>query len=162
MELELLQTIDGVGKNTALTIISEVGVDMEVFPNQHYLASWSGVSSGSNESAGKKKSTRVIHGNKHLQSALVEAAWGATRRKEGYLKRFFHKLLIRKGRKKALMAVSHKIIIATYFILKNKEAYKEPLLQIEKAEQKRRQKQVQKTASHLRQLGFDVRLTPVA
>lgn len=60
------------------------------------------------------------------------------------------------------MAVSHKIIIATYFILKNKEAYKEPLLQIEKAEQKRRQKEVQKTVGQLRKLGFDVRLTPVA
>ena len=55
MELELLQTIDGVGKATALTIVSEIGVDMERFPDQHHLASWSGVSPGSNESAGKKK-----------------------------------------------------------------------------------------------------------
>lgn len=55
VELKLLQSIDGVGKNTALVIISEVGVDMDVFPNQHHLASWSGVSPGSNESAGKKK-----------------------------------------------------------------------------------------------------------
>lgn len=55
VELELLQTIDGVGKDTALTIISEVGVDMDAFPNQHHLSSWAGVSPGSNESAGKKK-----------------------------------------------------------------------------------------------------------
>lgn len=92
----------------------------------------------------------------------MEAAWGATRRKDGYLKKFYQKLLVRKGSKKALVAVSHKIIIATYFILKNKEAYIEPLLQIEKAEQKRRQKEVQKTVGQLRKLGFDVRLTPVA
>lgn len=91
----------------------------------------------------------------------MEAAWGATRRKEGYLKGFYQKLLVRKGSKKALVAVSRKIIIATYFILKNKEAYKEPLLQIEKAEQKRRQKQVQKTVGQLMKLGFQVRLTPV-
>jgi len=89
----------------------------------------------------------------------VEAAWGATRRKNGYLKRFYQKLLVRKGSKKALIAISHKIIIATYFILKNKEAYKEPLLQIEKAEQKHRQKQVQKTVGQLMKLGFQVRLT---
>ncbi|NKI26558.1 IS110 family transposase [Arenibacter sp. 6A1] len=55
VELDLLQTIDGVGKDTALAIVSEIGVDMERFPNQHHLASWSGVSPGSNESAGKKK-----------------------------------------------------------------------------------------------------------
>lgn len=91
----------------------------------------------------------------------MEASWGATRRKEGYLKRFYQKLLVRKGSKKALVAVSHKIIIATFFILRNKEAYKEPLLQIEKAEQKRRQKEVQKTVGQLMKLGFQVRLTPV-
>lgn len=91
----------------------------------------------------------------------MEAAWGATRRKDGYLKRFYQKLLVRKGSKKALVAVSHKIIIATYFILRNKEAYKEPLLQIEKAEQKRRQREVQKTVGQLMKLGFQVRLTPV-
>ena len=69
MELELLQTIDGVGKDTALVIISEVGVDMDAFPNQHHLASWSGVSPGSNESAGKKKapasSTETNTSNRH-------------------------------------------------------------------------------------------------
>ncbi len=55
VELELLQTIDGVGKDTAITIISEIGVDMNCFPNEHHLASWAGLSPGSNESAGKKK-----------------------------------------------------------------------------------------------------------
>lgn len=103
VELDLLQTTDGVKKATALTIISEVGVDMDAFPNQHHLASWAGVSPGSSESAGKK-STRVIHGDKHLQSALVEAAWGATRRKDGYLKKFYQKVLVRKRSKKALVA----------------------------------------------------------
>src|SRR5690606_20977273 len=55
LEIDLLQTIDGVGKDTALTIVSELGIDMDAFPNQHHLASWAGVSPGSNESAGKKK-----------------------------------------------------------------------------------------------------------
>lgn len=69
VELELLQTIDGVGKDTALAIISEVCVDMDAFPNQHHLASWSGLSPGSNESAGKKKapasSTETNTSNRH-------------------------------------------------------------------------------------------------
>jgi hypothetical protein len=101
----------------------------------------------------------VIHGNKYLQSSLVEASWGATKRKDGYLKKFYQKLLVRKGNKKALMAVAHKIIIATYFILKNKEAYKEPVLQMTKAAEKRKQKEIQRTVAHLHKLGFAVHLT---
>jgi hypothetical protein len=97
-----------------------------------------------------------------VQSALVEAAWGATRKKQGYLKTFYHKLLIKKGAKKALIAVSHKIIKATYHILKNKEEYKEPLLQIEKTNQKNKQKNIQKFVAQLTSLGFSVRLTPTA
>jgi transposase len=162
VELELLQTIDGVGKDTAITIISEIGVDMNCFPNEHHLASWAGLSPGSNESAGKKKSTRVIHGNKHIQSALVESAWGATRKKESYLKTFYQKLLIRKGSKKALIAVAHKQIIATYHILKNKEIYKEPIKQIETINQKRKQREIQNSVAKLMNLGFSVRLTPTA
>jgi transposase len=162
VELELLQTIDGVGKDTAITIISEIGVDMNCFPNEHHLASWAGLSPGSNESAGKKKSTRVIHGNKHIQSALVESAWGATRKKESYLKTFYQKLLIRKGSKKALIAVAHKQIIATYHILKNKEIYKEPIKQIETVNQKRKQREIQNSVAKLMNLGFSVRLTPTA
>jgi transposase len=76
------------------------------------------------------------------------------------LKAFYHKLLIKKGAKKALIAVSHKIIKATYHILKNREEYKEPLLQIERAKEKNIQKNIQKNVSQLRKLGFNVRLTP--
>lgn len=162
VELQLLQTIDGVGRDTAITLISEIGVDMNQFENEHHLASWAGLSPGTNESAGKKKSTRVIHGNKFVQSALVEAAWGATRKKDCYLKGFYHKLLIKKGAKKALVAVSHKIIKAAYHILKNKEEYKEPIVQIEKVNQRNKQKNIQKSISKLMELGFSVRLTPMA
>jgi hypothetical protein len=76
------------------------------------------------------------------------------------LKTFYHKLLIKKGSKKALVAVSHKIIKATYHILKNKEEYKEPLLQIEKVNERNKQKSIQKNVSQLRKLGFSVRLSP--
>jgi transposase len=162
IELQRLQTIDGVGRDTAITLISEIGVDMNHFQDEHHLASWAGLSPGTNESAGKKKSTRVIHGNKHVQSALVEAAWGATRKKEGYMKTFYHKLLIKKGAKKALVAVSHKIIKAAYHILENGEEYKEPLLQIEKLNARNKQKNIQKSVSQLTKLGFSVRLTPTA
>ena len=104
----------------------------------------------------------MIHGNKHIQSALVESAWGATRKKESYLKSFYQKILIRKGTKKALIAVAHKQIIAVYHILKNKEEYKEPTKQIETINQRKKQRNVQKSVSLLRNLGFSVILTPIA
>lgn len=159
-EMELLQTMDGVDKDTAVSIISEIGVDMDCFPNEHHLSSWSGLSPGNNESAGKKKSTKTVHGNKHLRAALTEAAWGATRKKTGHFKSFYQKLLVRKGSKKALTAVAHKMIIATYHILKNKEEYKEPLLQTAKATEKSKQRQIQKMILKLSDFGFTVRLTP--
>src|SRR5664279_6356427 len=89
--------------------------------------------------AGVKKSTRTIHGNKHLQSTLVECGWGATRTKDSYLKRKYESLVSRRGKKKALVAVGHKIIIAAYHIIKHKEAYKEPLL---KENSKRKTKKI--------------------
>lgn len=127
VEIELLQTIPGVGKQSAISILSEVGGDMEVFATEHHLSSWAGMSPGNNESGGKK-STRTIHGNKYLQSTLVECGWGASRTKDSYLKRKFESLVARRGKKKALVAVGHKIIIAAYHIIKNKEAYKGPKL----------------------------------
>ena len=64
-----------------------------------------------------------MHGNKYLQSTLVEAAWGATRTKDSFLKRKYESLVGRRGKKKALVAVGHKIIVAAYFIIQNKETY---------------------------------------
>jgi transposase len=76
-----LQTIPGVGKDSAVSIISEVGTDMERFPNEHHLSSWTGLSPGNNESGGKK-TVKTVKGNKHIQSTLAECAWGATRKKD--------------------------------------------------------------------------------
>jgi transposase len=87
---------------------------------------------------------------------------GSNQEKEGYLKAFYHKLLIKKGSKKALIAVGHKIIKATYHILKNNEQYKEPLLQIERLKERNKQKNIQKSVSQLVKLGFSVILTPTA
>ena len=95
-----------------------------------------------------------------IQSALTEAAWGATRKKNSYLKGFYQRLLIKKGSKKALIAVAHKIIIASYHILKNKEDYKEPVIQVKVNDEKRKQKAIQKNVKELQKLGFSVRITP--
>jgi transposase len=124
-EISLLQTIPGVGKEGAIGIISEAGADMEVFPDEHHLASWSGLSPGNNESAGKKKSSRTRQGNKYLKSLLCELAWGATRTKGTYFRAKYESMIGRRGKKRALIAIGHKILCAAYHVIKNKQEYKE-------------------------------------
>ena len=125
VEIELLDSIPGVDKNGAIGIIAEIGIDMSAFPDQKHLASWAGMSPGSNESAGKKKSSRITHGNKFLRTLLVELAWAASRTKKTYLSNKYKSLVGRRGKKKAIIAVGHKILIASYFIIKHKVAFNE-------------------------------------
>jgi transposase len=153
VELDLLQTIPGVGKDSAISIISEMGVDMNQFPDEQHLSSWTGISPGSNESAGKKKSTRTTHGNKYLRSTLVECGWGASRKRDGFLKRKYESLIARRGKKKALMAVGHQILVAVYFIIKNKEPYCEPVLH---DDPKRKNKKIKNYLSRLQELGVTI------
>ena len=125
LDAKLLQTIPGVGADAAATIIAEIGNNMDQFPDEHHLSSWAGMSPGNNESAGKKKSSRITHGDKFLKVLLVQCAWAATRTKNTYLRSKYDSLVVRRGKKRALIAVGHKILIAAYFILKDKVAYKE-------------------------------------
>jgi transposase len=155
-EVQLLQTIPGVGEETAGGIIAEIGCDMEAFPTEKHLASWAGVCPGNNESAGKKKSERTTPGNKTLKTALTEAAWAASHTKDSFLRRKYTSLIARRGKKKALIAVGHKILCAAYFILKNKEEYKEPDETI--LQEKRKQVQIQRYIKRLHELGVSPRL----
>jgi len=125
LEKELLETIPGVGPDVAIGIIAEISTDMENFPNQKHLASWAGMSPGSNESAGKNKSGRTTHGNKYLRGLLTEGGWAAARTKNTYFSSKYKNLAGRRGKKKAIIALGHKILIAAYFIIKNKVEYKE-------------------------------------
>jgi hypothetical protein len=84
----------------------------------------------------------------------VECAWGATRKKDGYMKRKYQSLVTRRGKKKAIVAVGHKIIIASYHIIKNKEAYKEPILH---NNPKRKNKQVNNLLNKLKELGLEIK-----
>jgi transposase len=125
LEIDLLNSIPGVDKDGAIGIISEIGVDMSHFPDQKHLASWAGMSPGANESAGKKKSGKTTHGNHYLRALLSQLAWAASRTKGTYLKSKYYSLVGRRGNKKAIIAVGHKILIASYFIIKDKVEFNE-------------------------------------
>ncbi|NRD78030.1 IS110 family transposase [Bacillus sp. BRMEA1] len=124
-ELQLLMTIPGVKKDTAAIIIAEIGVDMRQFPTSQNLASWAGVSLGNKESAGKRFSTKTVKGNPHIKSALCEAAWAVSRCRNRWLATKYWSIATRKGKKKALVALSHRMLRIIYSMLINKESFKE-------------------------------------
>lgn len=124
-DLELIDSIPGIGKTTAENILAEIGTDMSRFPTAAHLASWSGMAPGNNESAGKRKSGKTTDGNKYLRSSLVEAAHAASRCKNTYLAAQYRRIAARRGSKRAAVAVGHTILVMIYHILTTKQPYQE-------------------------------------
>jgi transposase len=124
-DLERLDAIPGVGRRIAETIGAEMGSDMSRFPSERHLASWAGLSPGLNESAGKRKSAKTRKGCSALKVALIEAAHAAARTKDCFLSALYHRLAARRGKKRAIVAVAHRILVIAYHILKRHEPYRE-------------------------------------
>ena len=118
-------TIPGIRRLLAITLVAEIGVDVDQFPTASHLASWAGLCPGNNESGGKRKSGKTRKGNAWLRRALCEAAWGASHTKNTYLVAQFRRLAARRGVKRATMAVAHTILVIAYHMLKNRCQYQE-------------------------------------
>lgn len=159
-ELDLLQTIPGINKISSACLLSEIGADMSQFATEHHLASWAGLCPGNNESAGRIKGTRITQGNQYLKPVLVECAWSASHVKGCYLRSKYESLIGRRGKKRALIAVGHKILTSAYHILKEKVAYKE--LGYDYLSTRRKKSQVQSYLEKLKNLGVEVQVTGIA
>jgi transposase len=122
---ERLDGIDGVGPITAQVIIAELGLDMSRFKTHRHAASWAKLCPGNHESAGKRRSGRTGHGNRHLRTALIEAAQAAARSKDTYLRAQYEQIKRRHGHNKAIVAVAHSILIAAYYILRDDVDYQD-------------------------------------
>jgi transposase len=116
-----LDAIPGVDLTTIENVIAEIGVDMEVFPDEHHLCSWTGICPGNEESAGRRLRSRTRHGNRWLRRALAEAAWAASHTKDSYLGAQYRRVAARRGKKRALLAVGHSILVIIYHLLKHKD-----------------------------------------
>ena len=120
-----LDTIPGVDRRTAEILIAEVGTDREPFPSADHLASGAGRSPGNNESAGKRRTGKTTRGSRWLRTTLVQAAWAASPTKGTYLAAQYRRLAARRGKKRALVAVGHTILVIAYHLLKNGTDYQE-------------------------------------
>jgi transposase len=155
-----LVQIPGVDRVLAAVMIAELGTDMTVFKSAGHLAAWAGVCPGNNESAGKKKTGTARKGNVHLMTALVEAAHGASRKKDSYFKDKFFRLKARRGYLRAAVAIAHKILKAAYVMLSTGTDYRELGAAYLDAVDSRRV--TGNLVRRLERLGYDVAIVPRA
>ena len=151
-----LDDIPGIGPRNVQEILAEIGLDMSKFPTADHLSSWSKVSPGNNESAGKRKSGRTGHANPWLRSALIEAAWAAVRKKGTYLSAQYHRIAARRGKKRAIVAVAHSILVIIYHMLRDGSTYRE--LGGEYFDQRNRQTTIRRSVQRIQRLGYKVTL----
>ena len=155
---DLLTTIPGVSTAVADVIIAETGADMTRFPSPGHLASWAGTCPGSNESAGRVKSTKTRPANPYLKGALGVAAMSAARSKDTYLSAKYRRIAARRGPLKAVVAIEHAILVAVWHMITNDTAYADPGGDYFTRRNPERAKT--RALDQLRQLRYDVTLTP--
>lgn len=158
--LEFLDTIPGVGRQTAEEIVAVIGTDMGRFPTAGHLSTWAGVSPGNNESAGKRKPARSRKGNPLLKAALVSAAHAAAHTKGTYLSAQYHRIAARRGAGRAAVAVAHTILVIVYYILKRHEPYRE--LGADYLDKRKEDTTLRRALATLETLGYKVQIEKVA
>ena len=157
--IALLTSIPGVSVLSAEIILAEIGRDMSRFPTAGHLISWAGLCPKNDESAGKRRSTRMRKGAPWLKTTLIQCAWAAARTKGSYLQAQFHRLRARRGAKKAIGAVAASILTAAYHMLKDGTLYAD--LGADHFDKRAKAGQARRLIARLRNLGFAVQLTPV-
>ena len=155
-----LDTIPGVARQTAEIIVAEIGTEMSRFPSADHLASWAGVAPGNNESAGKRRSGKTTKGNRPLKTALTQAAQAAARTRGTYLSAQYHRLAGRRGKKKAIIAVAHSILVIAYHLIQRQEAYRE--LGGDYFDKRRPEVTIKRLVQRLEQFGYQVALVQPA
>jgi transposase len=159
-QVELLMTIPGISDVGAWVILGEIGSDMSRFPSAGHLLSWAGLCPRSDLSAGKHRSTRIKPGAPWLKTVLVQGAWAAVRVKDSYVKAQFNRLKLRRGPKKAIVAVAASMLTAAYFILRDNVPYRE--LTASHFDLRDRHRAVHRLVRRLENLGYKVSLQAAA
>ena len=157
--VRLLRSIPGVSDLTAQVIVSEIGADISRFPTAGHLISWAGLCPRNDESAGKRRSTRLRKGAPWLKTTLVQCAWAATHKKHSYLQAQFHRLRHRGGPKKAICAVAASILTTVYHMLRDGTFYLD--LGADHFNRATAEVQANRLIRRIANLGFACTLTPL-
>jgi|SRR5688572_5572439 len=123
--LAALDTIPGVDRVGAISIVAETGGDMQRFPSAGHLCSWGAMCPGQHESAGKRRSGKTRKGNRYLRATLIQAALGAMHKKDSALQARYHRVKRQRGHKKAVVAVGHQILEIAYYVMRDGVTYNE-------------------------------------
>jgi len=121
----LLDTIPGINRDAAQAILAEIGIDMTQYPTAGHLSRWGGVAPGNHQSGGKRYSGRTTKGNRVLKSTLVQCAHSAARKKGSFFKARYHRLAARRGKKRAMMAIAHSLLVTIWHMLTTGEVYQD-------------------------------------
>jgi transposase len=158
--IPLLISMPGIGELAARMILAEIGTDMSRFPTAAHLISWAGLCPKNDESAGKRRSTRLRKGAPWLKSLLFQCAWAATRKKCSYLQAQFHRIRARRGAKKAIGAVAASMLTAVYHMLKTGTFYQD--LGADHFHRRSEPTLIKRLLQKLSSLGYDVTVRPLA
>jgi transposase len=153
-EFKLIQTKPGFNEINAASIIAEIGVDMNRFPDENHLSSWAAICPGNNESAGKRMSGKTRRGNNYLKATLTEAAWAASRTKGTAISEKYRNLVRRRGKKRAIVAVGHQLLKEIYYVLDTGEPHKE--LGAEVVSKQKSKKREHYLIQELKKLGYNI------
>jgi transposase len=155
--LQRLDAIAGVNRTTIENVVAEIGADMSQFPDEHHLSSWAGICPGNEESAGKRLRNRTTRKNRWLRRAITEAAWAAGRTKNSYLGAQYRRLAPRRGKKRALIAVGHSLLVIFYHMLKYDVEYQD--LGVDYFDKREPERLRNYLVKRLQRLGYQVSLT---
>jgi transposase len=160
--IAILDTAPGVNERVAETALAELGADMRRFPTPEQAVAWSGIAPGNNESGGKRYSGRTRKGNQALRLALIQAAWAAVKTKDTYLKAKYERLVVRRGKKRAIVAVAHSLLKSMWYML----AYHVPYQDLggDYFDNRRKESKINYHLRQLQKLGYSaqIELQPVA
>lgn len=156
--LQLIDPIPGIDVKTGEAILAELGPDMRQFPTAGHASAWAGVAPNNRESGGKRLSGRTTHGNQVLKKTLVQAAHGACRVKGSYFHAQYQRLAGRRGKKRAIVAVAHSLLVTIYHVLRWREPYQD--LGSDYFDERKKEATVERLVKRIEQLGHTVTLSP--
>lgn len=155
----ILDTTPGVDQKAASQVLAEIGVDMRQFPSANHLSAWGGLAPGNRQSGGKRFHARISDGNRQLRKVMVQCAWSAIRVKDSYFSALYHRLAARRGKKRAIVAVAHSMLVSFYHMLSKRQPYQD--LGADYFDQRSKGVKTDWLLKQLNKLGYTAKLEPL-